>query len=151
MHYLLCLKVQATARATTYLKDLMKKIYKVMLLMLIITNKSCTCIGDPTIDIVDDYQVWSPDGKHWQFWCKLGCGSHPNILDVQKVLYNENTIIVANKNRQQENEWYLFHSKQSKIKCCHGNTIVGPIDSLALTKFVEDNHVRNLNNFIVAE
>ena len=128
-----------------------RKILTLVLLTILITNKSCTCIGDPVIDIVDDYDVWTQDGEHWQFMCKLGCADHPKILDVQKVSWNERTIIVQNKNYMQTMEWYIFHSKQEKIKCCHGNIILGPIDSLSMKKFLNEKSVERLKTKVVAK
>ena len=128
-----------------------RKIVTLLLLSILITNKSCTCIGDPVIDIVDDYDVWTQDGVHWQFMCKLGCADHPKILDVQKVSWNDRTIVIQNKNQKRKMNWYIFHSPQSKIKCCHGNTILGPIDSLSMVNFLDENNVKKLKTKVVAK
>lgn len=128
-----------------------RKIFTLILLTILIINKSCTCIGDHVIDIVDDYDVWTQDGEHWQFMCKLGCADHPKILDVQYVKWNERTIIVQNINQKQKKEWFIFHSPQGKIKCCHGNTIQGPIDSLSMVKFLDDNNVEKLKTKVLAK
>lgn len=115
---------------------------KFILISLLITNNSCECVGDPIVEIIDDYQVWSPDGDRWTFMCQLGCPSHPTIQNVVQVEWNDNTIIVQNRNSVKRNEWYIFYSKEDTIKCCYSNTILGPLDSIVTYEFLTSHKLK---------
>lgn len=116
-------------------------IYLSIALLIAVGTNSCISGGDPVIEIIDDFDLWTRDGQSWSFMCKLACGSHPKIADAQNVQWNDRTIIVKNKNSNLESEWYIFHSSAEKIKCCQGNQILGPIDSLAMISFMNQNNV----------
>jgi len=111
-----------------------------------ITNQNCTCVGDPVIDIVDDYDLYSRDNTTWQFMCKVGCASHPELYDVQKVEWNKNIIFVENRNVNKRNriDWYVFYSPLKPIKCCQRNEILGPISKREVEAFKEKKGIENL-------
>ncbi|MBX2982190.1 MAG: hypothetical protein KF843_05945 [Flavobacteriales bacterium] len=63
------------------------------------------------------------EGRH-ALMCKLGCDGDPVISNVAEVQWNDKVIMVTTRS----DKHYLILAKGERLKCCNGDSILGPMD-----------------------